>query len=311
MFAGSTSACEKFAGTNDGTAEKHTHAIMSNGMVMPECGHSHGLDILSIDLGEGVLSAVTTSGYDYLPQPVVPGEAVSAAMPGPMKQYEHRHVVRLTKDSASNGEADVTGAHAMMGCPITSGGGKDVTMKINEMCAALRKTAAALKDKDAEASALLEQQALDLEKEVSADNVEVIIAAKIKDGALITKEVHEQAVSAAKQAGKDELQKEISAAAEVAAKQAEATKVRMEKVVSAGLKAESVQSAVNAIPAGPDGDKVFDAQLATWTSILSAKAPPKNESTASAGAPAAHLLGAVEGKTKQPLTQAQRQLALV
>ena len=307
LFAGCTMAAEKFAGTDDGTAEKHQHAILSNGLVMPHNGHSHGLEILGIDLGEGTLDAVTTSAYDYLTQPAVPGEACSSAR---SKSYEHRHIVRLTKDSVSS-DTDVTGAlTTAVSCPAcsssTSGCGKALTMKIQEMCAGLRSSAAKVKDKDAEIAAVLEQQAADLEKEVSADNVEIAIAAKLKDGSLFTKEVHEQAVSAAKQAGKDELHKEISAK-EVAAKaQAEVIKSRLASVVSAGLKPETVlgkdktiQSAVSAMPVGADGDKLFADRLEEWIALKPVSGKKDQQTSADQPEAATHALGTASGGNTQ------------
>lgn len=313
MYAGCTLAAEKFAGKDDGTAENHTHAIMSNGMVMPTGGHSHGLEILSIDLGEGVLCGVTTSAYDYLQQPAVPGELNSAR---PAKSYEHRHIVRLTKESASNGETDVTGAlmTAMSGQAARSGRG-DVAMTKQEACAGLRKRAADLKETDAEASALLEKHASELEKEASADSVESAIAAKIKEGALVTKEAHDQAVSAAKQSGRDELQKEISAKEEAAKAQAEATKTRIASVVSAGLKPETalgkdktIQSVVSAMPVGAEGDKLFTERLEEWTTLFKSAGTQKKESAASAGTdPKLHLLGAAEAPAAAQPTQLSRE----
>ena len=313
MYAGCTLAAERYAGKNDGTAENHTHAIMSNGTVMPSGGHSHGLEILSIDLGEGVLCAVTTCAYDYLEQPAVPGDAVSSQRSGSSKMYEHRHIVRLTKESASNGETDVTGAlRTAVSCQLRSGGGKDMQMTRQEVCAGLRTRAAAIKATDADAAAMLETHATELEKEASADSVETIIAGKVKEGALVTKEVHAQAVSAAKQAGKDELQKEISAKEEAAKAQADATKTRLASVVSAGLKPETVlgkdrtiQSVVSAIPAGPDGDKMFTDRLEEWSCMakaVSASASGKKDSAASAGGPdpKMHMLG---GKEAEPVAQ--------
>ena len=169
-------------------------------------------------------------------------------------------------------------------------------MKMKEICAGLRTRAASIKDKDAETAAMLEQQAVELEKEVSADTVETTIAEKIKAGELIPKADHEQAVSAAKQAGKDELQKEISAKEEAAKVQAEATKARLASVASAGLKPETVLgkdrtilSVVSAMPAGPDGEKQFTERLEEWTALKAASAgKPKTASAASAG-PASRL----------------------
>ena len=166
--------------------------------------------------------------------------------------------------------------------------------KVQEMCAALRSKAATLKDKDKDTAALLEAQATQFESVMSADEVALEIDKQVKAGELIPKAAHESAVSAAKEAGKAELQAELSAAAEKAATQAAATKTRMEKVVSAGLKPETVQETVAAIPAGPDGDKVFDSHLKIWGSILSASKGSKTQSTQSAGGPdpKLHVLGA-------------------
>ena len=322
MFAGCTMASERFAGQDDGTADKHTHAIMSNGMVMPTGGHSHGLEILSVDLGEGVLCAITTSAYDYLTQPAVPGEASMSSNQQGSKPYEHRHVVRLTKDSATNGETDVTGALVTANSCNMSCSGKDIQMTRQEVCAGLRERAAKLKESDAEAAALLEKNASELEKEASADSVEAQIANRIKDGILITKEAYDQAVSAAKQSGKDELQKEISAKEEAAKAQAEATKTRMASVVSAGLKPEivlgkdrTIQSVVSSIPVGAEGDKLFAERIEEWTSLFKAAAvPQKKESAASAGTPALHVLGSAEPalqKDKPQLTQQQRSMAIL
>ena len=323
MYAGCTLAAERYAGKNDGTAENHTHAIMSNGTVMPSGGHSHGLEILSIDLGEGVLCAVTTSAYDYLEQPAVPGDAACSQRCGSSKMYEHRHIVRLTKESASNGETDVTGAlRIAVSCQLQSGSGKDMQMTRQEVCAGLRTRAAAIKTTDAEAAAMLETHATELEKEASADSVETIIAGKVKDGALVTKEAHAQAVSAAKQAGKDELQKEISAKEEAAKAQADATKTRLASVVSAGLKPETVlgkdrtiQSIVSAIPAGPDGDKLFADRLEEWSSMSKAIAAAKKDSAASAGGPdqKLHMLGGKEAEpnTQPPATPQERAMAIL
>lgn len=172
-------------------------------------------------------------------------------------------------------------------------------MKIQEMCAGLRTRAASLKDKDADTAALFEQLAAELEKEVSADNVETTIAAKIKDGSLVTKEAHEKAVSASAQAGKDELQKEISAK-EVAAKaQVEATKTRLASVVSAGLKPETplgkdrtIQSVVSAMPVGVEGDKLFADRLEEWTAFKTASTvKPASVVSADTKPAPAHFLG--------------------
>jgi hypothetical protein len=324
MFAGNTMAAEMFAGKDDGTAQDHTHAIMSNGTVMPSCGHSHGLDILSIDLGEGVLCAVTTSAYESLPQ--APAPASSELAPRSGKTYEHRHTVRLTKESASTGETDVTGAlKAEVSCQLPSGGRKEMEMTRQEVCAGLRTRAAAVKATDAEAAALLETHATELEKEASADSVDTIIAGKIKDGSLVTKEAHEQAVSAAKQTGKDELQKEISAKEEAAKAQADATKTRLASVVSAGLKPETVlgkdrtiQSVVSAIPVGAEGDKMFTERLEEWSFMVKAATAPagKKDSAASAGAPdpKLHLLGGREAEPAadaKPATAAERSMAIL
>ena len=318
MYAGCTMAAQKYAGTDDGTADNHNHAIMSNGTVMPTGGHSHGLEILSIDLGEGVLCAVTTSAYDYLEQPAVPGDAASVSAPRSSgKMYEHRHIVRLTKDSASDGEVDVTGAlRTAVSCPCTSGGsGKDMQMTRQEVCADLRTRAAAIKEADAAAAAMLEKHATELEQAASADSVDTIIAGKIKEGALVTKEAHEQAVSAAKQAGKDELQKEISAKEAAAKAQADATKTRLASVVSAGLKPETplgkdrtIQSVVSGIPVGPEGDKAFAERLEDWSSMLKAAKATKPESAASADGPnlALHPFGVLEPKPEKPETPEQQ-----
>ena len=319
LYAGCTMAAEKYPGCEDGTAENHTHAIMSNGLVIPHGGHSHGLEIMNIDLGEGTLEAVTTSAYDYLNQPAVPGEIMSASS----KEYKHKHVVRLTKDSVSNGETDVTGALVTaMSCHGVSGNGKDLQMTRQEVCAGLRERAAKLKDTDAEAAAILEKNAVELEKEASADSVQATIESQIKAGTLITKEAHEQAVSSAKQAGKDELQKEISAKEEAVRAQNEATTTRLASVVSAGLKPEmvlgkdrTIQSVVSSLPVGEEGDKQFADRLEEWTYMLKAAATTKKESTASAGSDQKlHVLGAAEVQSQGQavkLSKEQRTMAIL
>jgi hypothetical protein len=323
MCAGQTCEAALFHGEAEEKCGNHSHSIMSNGVVMPHGGHSHMLEILSIDLGEGVLNAVTTSAYDYLTQPAVPGEAMSADKPGSTqrKMYEHRHMVRLTKESVS-GETDVTGALiTSQSGQAACGGGKDLQMTRQEVCAGLRERAAKLKETDAEAAAFLEKHAAEMEKEASADSVESTIAARLKEGTLVTKEAHDQAISAAKQAGKDELQKEISAKEEAAKAQAEATQTRIASVVSAGLKPETVlgkdrtiQSVVSSIPVGADGDKLFTERLEEWTSMLKV-AGAKKESAASAADPKLHALGSKEAEkpaTKPTeLTKQQRSMAIL
>ena len=243
-------------GVTEPAPDGHVHEILTDLTVMPMNGHTHYARILEILLDGIAVAGVTSASGTY-----VNGAYV-----------EHAHKFGIGKAAK---------AVAM----------EDSAMDLKGTIKFLRDQAAELKDKPEQAKKFLDR-ASELEKQVADEDVETIVAARIKSGDLIPKSKHEEAVAAAAKAEQDRLAKEQSDKAAAEKARAEAYKARIDKVVASKLepkftlgKDRTIESVVASIPAGPEGEKQFEERLEEWVE-LSKKTGQARASETASGTPA-------------------------
>ena len=238
--------------TDEAGDDKHKHAITKNMLVLPAAGHAHYMGMMSVENErDGLhLCGVTSCRGSYSPN----GE-------GQNTYSEHCH----TFDLGGMGSAKMSGVDER----------EVASMDIKERIKTLRDTAQTLATTNPAESKRLTELAGVMEKEVANDGVEEIIAARIKNGDLIPKNIHESAVATAAKDGEAKVRKDIEDAKKLEQERATTLASRMEAITKAKIdpkfaigKDRTVESEVASIPVGPDGDKKFADRVEEWTTIM-------------------------------------------
>ena len=244
-------------------AEGHSHEIAMNLDVLPELGHLHYLRVVSFDPSSGVLEGVTSAHYEYNRVDDV--------------SREHVHLVSLGGGAASS----VAG--------LIPDGAEDVEME--KWLKVLTDVAAALRVKDPDAAKKVDESIAAMKAEMDKENVEEVVAARIKNGDLIPKAAHAEAVEAAKAAGKAEAEQAQKDAKAAEKAKADALAARAKAIDDAGLDPDfklgpdrTYASVANAIPATEDGAKEFETRIGEWKYVAEStgqgKKPEKKDETA-------------------------------
>ncbi|OHB80538.1 MAG: hypothetical protein A2W31_06790 [Planctomycetes bacterium RBG_16_64_10] len=194
-------------------------------------------------------------------------------------EEEHKH------DIQSGGARSATAAVA---APVVSSTERkeEGPMKISEIVRLLRERANAVAGKDDPLAKDLTAWATAMEAELAAAStanaVEETIAARIKSGDLVPKDVHAKAVADASAAGTAVGKKEVEDRIAGEKKAAEVTASRLKAVTDAGLKPEfplrkdvTIANVVASIPANEAGDKDFTGRLEEWVNLMKATGQAK------------------------------------
>jgi hypothetical protein len=151
------------------------------------------------------------------------------------------------------------------------------SMDIKERIATLRGTAQTLATSNPAESKRLKELADAMEKEHVTEGVEEVIAARVKNGDLIPKNVHETALAAARTEGEAKFRKELDDGKKAEELKATTIASRMEVIKKAKLDPKfalgtnrTVETEVASIAIGPEGDKQFANRVEEWTTIQKA-----------------------------------------
>ena len=143
-----------------------------------------------------------------------------------------------------------------------------------KLIAFLKAQAESLKEKDEAASKQALELASELAKQIKVDSAEEVIAARIKNGDLVPKAKHEEAVKTAKEEAVAAVRTEVEAKAKAEQRRVETIANRMKLVTDAKLdpkfalgKDRTIESVVASIPTTDEGDKAFEERLGEWTSL--------------------------------------------
>lgn len=157
----------------------------------------------------------------------------------------------------------------------------------------LREQASAIASKDGKAAEAWNAMASEIEAAKvageSATAIEDTIAARIKNGDLIPKAKHEEAVAAAEKSGHDKAVKAAEEKAAAEKRNAEVVASRNKAVSDAGLdpkfvlvKDRTIEQVVASIPTTDEGNKLFEERLEEWKNL--SKKTGQAQATASAAA---------------------------
>lgn len=253
-------------------SEGHQHPVYRNMCIGVANGHSHGL--YPLDFSPAPFS------YEGITSPFFDG------------QVEHQHDVAF---GAAGDEGVETSAAPV--APAQTGSStpqqqEEGTMELKEMVRLLKEHAKGLAGKDDGLAKFLTEAAATLHVNDTAHDVEELVAARIKSGDLIPKEVHAKAVSEATAAGKTAALKEVEEKAAAETKRASTIAARLEAVKAAKLdekfqvrKDATIASIVASIPVDENGEKEFQGRLEEWQNIAKLTGQATASATAS-GAPA-------------------------
>lgn len=143
-----------------------------------------------------------------------------------------------------------------------------------KLIAFLKAQAESLKEKDEAASKQALELASELANQVKVDSAEEVIAARIKNGDLVPKAKHEEAVKTAKEEAVAAVKTEVEAKAKAEQRRVETIANRMKLVTESKLdpkfalgKDRTIESVVASIPMTDEGDKMFEDRLSEWTSL--------------------------------------------
>lgn len=232
----------------------HVHDITSNLGIMPNEGHSHYVALTDYDPQTGILEGYT--GTAYLPSD--PGTPYS-------RSVEHAHLIEL-----GSGKGTAACAASVVPPEVEEKG-----MNKEKLLKFLRDQAKELTATAPTAAKVWESFADELAKagqdEELQQKVEETIAARIKSGDLVPKATHEGALTAAKKAGKDEVQKEIADKEKKDKEIADAKERRMKAVADAKLdpkfvlgKDRTIETLVASFSPDEAGETAFTERLEEW-----------------------------------------------
>lgn len=243
--------------TEADSTDGHKHIILSDHTILPTNGHSHWLSRFSTNRGtKPSLTGVTSEQYARTPMP-----------DGSTKEVVHLHLVSIPLTGKyKSGVADVLSDTEDLASLLESGDMPKTIAQILGEVQALRGLIVGNKTDDA--SKLLDGVLKDFSELASEDNitkaVEAKIAAKLKDGSIVTKEQADAAVAEALDTVKKE-QEEKARLEGIKAK-------RIEGVTALGINPDAIldadknltiRASVEAIPLDEAGDNLYAIHLST------------------------------------------------
>ncbi len=235
--------------TDPDADDGHKHGITKNLMILPANGHSHYMGMMSVENEpDGMHVCGVTSTYEkYM------GDG----------RYTGTHC--HTFDLGSMGSSTMGGVEH--GMEVSS-------MDMKARIKMLRDSAQAVATSNPNEHKRLTDLANEFEKDDAKEGVEQVIAARITNGDLVTKEAHVTAVEKAKTDGEGKVRNEIAEAKKLEEQKATTLATRMQKVADAKLdpkfalgKDRTIASVVASIAVGPDGDKAMEERLEEWITI--------------------------------------------
>jgi len=271
------SGSDPIIGYTDAGPDGHKHPITKNLMILPaglegQPKHGHYMAMMSLETEpDGLhLCGVTSLRGDWMSpgmidqvpddNGLVNGGTGSNDFDADDVYTEHCH----TFDLGGMGHSELSG---VVGVEVES-------MDIKERISALRKSAQAVATSNPAESKVLMDLANQMEKEHATEDVEQVVAARIKNGDLVPKAQYETAVSTARKEGEEKVRKELEDSKKSEELKAQTIAARMDAIKKAKLeptfalgKDKTIASVVSAIPVGEAGDKVFAERLDEWITI--------------------------------------------
>ncbi len=226
-------------------------------MILPgETGHSHYMAMMSCEAEpDGMhLIGVTSCRAEYVPND-------NGMDNGSGTYIEHCH----TFDLGGAGHSELSGVVDDQ---------EAASMNTKDRIKAFRDAAQAVATSNPTEGKRLTAIADEMEKEVAVEGVEETIAARVKNGDLFPKAVHETALAGARTEGEAKVRKELEDAKK--AEEAKATTIasRIDALKKAKIDPKfaltanrTVEQTVAAIPVGTEGDKMFAERMEEWTNL--------------------------------------------